>query len=479
MAPNQIALDVEIYEEMKNTLMALQQKVSELEHANRDRQPAETALRQSEELFRHTFEQAAVGISFSTLSGRFTYLNSAWCDVVGYSEEELRELTLQDITYPDDVDKDSVDYDKLIAGEISSFSVEKRYLRANHSLVWVHLTVSLMRSPTGDPRHLILVIQDISDRKRAEEERQKAEQALQQKAQDLELTLRELQQAQTQLVQSEKMSSLGQLVAGVAHEINNPVNFIYGNLNYANDYIRDLLNLLQLYQECYSTPAPIIQDLIETIDLDFLVEDLPKLLTSMRVGADRIREIIASLRTFSRLDEAEFKSVDLHEGLDSTLMILQNRLKVRPGQPEIAIVKEYGQLPKVQCYPGQLNQVFMNIICNAIDALEDHWSRDRAETASMLSSSPTIWIQTRTVDSNRVSIEIRDNGPGIPDTVKQHLFDPFFTTKPVGKGTGLGMSISYQIITEKHNGSLRCISTPDQGAEFLIEIPIRQANMSD
>ncbi|MDX2230115.1 MAG: PAS domain S-box protein [Leptolyngbyaceae cyanobacterium bins.349] len=486
MENHQITLDAAVYKEMQTTLAALQQRVTELEYADRDRQQAESALRHSEELFRTTFEQAAVGISFSTLSGRLTHFNPQWCEIVGYDEEELRELTTQDITHPGDAVVELNLTERLCTGELASFSLEKRYIRPDRSTVWVHLTASLVRTPTGEPRYIILMVQDISDRKQAEAERQQAQQQLQQKAQDLEATLRELQQTQTHLVQSEKMSSLGQLVAGVAHEINNPVNFIYGNLNYASDYIQDLLGLLQLYQEHCPTP-PVVQNVIDAIDLDFLVDDLPKLLASMRVGAERIREIIASLRNFSRLDEAAFKTVNLHDGIDSTLMILQNRLKAQPHHAEIQVFKEYDDLPNVQCYPGQLNQVFMNILTNAIDALEENLQSHHppfpldpaASLPPTLLPSPIIWIRTQRIGSAQVAITIKDNGPGIPPDVRDRLFDPFFTTKPVGKGTGLGMSISYQIVTERHHGTLRCYSELGQGAEFIITIPIHQTGASE
>ncbi|MBD2098133.1 GAF domain-containing protein [Trichocoleus sp. FACHB-591] len=298
---------------------------------------------------------------------------------------------------------------------------------------------------------------------------QKTSTELQEKAQELEQTLRELQQTQAQVVQSEKMSSLGQLVAGIAHEINNPVNFIYGNLNYAGEYIQDLTGVLKLYQRQFPHPTPEIAEEIEAIDLDFLLADLPKLLASMKVGADRIQKIVLSLRNFSRMDEAEMKAVDIHEGIDSTLMILQNRLKAKSDRPEIAVVKDYGNLPLVECYAGQLNQVFMNLLSNAIDALEDSQT-----PASEPPQTPTIAIHTRQLGSQSVEIRIADNGPGIAKADQRRLFDPFFTTKPIGKGTGLGLSISYQIVTDKHGGVLHCNSAPGKGTEFLIEIPLRQ-----
>ncbi|MDY6784383.1 MAG: PAS domain S-box protein [Cyanobacteriota bacterium] len=293
------------------------------------------------------------------------------------------------------------------------------------------------------------------------------------KTQALEQTLNQLQKAQSQLIQSEKMSSLGQLVAGVAHEINNPVSFIYGNIAPATEYTSDLLRLVQFYQEEYPQPTPAIADFREEIDIDFIRLDLPKLLDSMKIGAERIREIIQSLRAFSRLDEAEVKQVNLHEGLDGTLMILQNRLKAQPNRPEIQIIKDYGTLPLIECYAGQLNQVFMNILVNAIDALDDLWNsqsyRGRADNLAI--RIQTALDKDLTAQSERIIVQISDSGWGMEETVRQRIFDPFFTTKSVGKGTGLGLSISYQIVTEKHGGSLSCHSELGQGTEFVIEIP--------
>ncbi|BAY08559.1 GAF domain-containing sensor histidine kinase [Calothrix sp. NIES-2098] len=286
------------------------------------------------------------------------------------------------------------------------------------------------------------------------------------KAQQLERTLSELRQTQTQLIQNEKMSSLGQLVAGVAHEINNPVNFIYGNLSYANDYTQQLLKLLRLYQSHYSQPNNEISSLEKAIDVDFVAEDLPKIISSMQVGADRICSIVQSLRNFSRLDEAEFKPVDLHEGIDNTLLILQHRLKSTVNFPGVKVVKDYGELPVVRCYAGQMNQVFMNILSNALDALEMHAEKNE-------SFIPSICISTRvSADHSFVLIRIADNGPGMTDEVKKRIFDPFYTTKPVGKGTGLGLAISYQIIVEKHGGVIECVSELDKGTEFWMEIAL-------
>ena len=283
----------------------------------------------------------------------------------------------------------------------------------------------------------------------------------------------QLAQARIQLIQNEKMSSLGQMVAGVAHEINNPVNFIYGNLSHARTYVSDLMELLDHYQRCYPDPVPDVQDCLEEIDLDFLTEDIAKLFDSLSMGATRIRELVLSLRNFSRLDEAEKKTVDIHDGIESTLVILSNRLKSVPDRPDIRIVREYGSLPKIDCYPSQLNQVIMNILSNAIDALEMH---DQNGSASELKGNPgEIKIRTAVVNERWVRIAIADNGPGMSEETHAKLFDPFFTTKPVGKGTGLGMSISHQIVVEKHGGRLSCESALGEGTQFTIEFPFSPA----
>ena len=292
---------------------------------------------------------------------------------------------------------------------------------------------------------------------------------------ELKHTLKELGRTQVQMIQSEKMSSLGQLVAGVAHEINNPVNFIYGNLAHVETYTQDLLNFVHLYQQHYPNPIAEIQTEAAAIDLEFLQEDLPKMLASMQVGTDRIRQIVLSLRTFSRMDEAETKSVNIHEGIDSTLLILQHRLKARPERAAIEVIKDYGTLPLVECCAGQLNQVFMNILTNAIDALEEVVGSGQRVVNKQDSLSSTITIRTAYVDTHWVEIAIADNGSGIPQDIQQRIFDPFFTTKPVGKGTGMGMSISYQIVTEKHDGKLKCLSTYGGGTEFVIQIPIQHS----
>jgi two-component system, NtrC family, sensor kinase len=346
----------------------------------------------------------------------------------------------------------------------------------NHARCWSDEEIALLQSVTSQ---LAIAI----DHAEVYNQARTAAELATAKSQELALALHELTQTQAQLVQNEKLSSLGQMVAGIAHEINNPVSFIYGNVCYADQYATELLELLKLYQQHYPEPIAAIQQKAQEIDLEFLEDDLPQVLKSMQLGADRINDIVRSLRVFSRLDEADKKQVDVHEGLDSTLMILQHRLKSTPARPAIQVVKEYGELPLVECYAGQLNQVFMNLLVNAIDALETTFktgstqetltNADTQSTHSTLEQvPPTIWIRTAVIADERIEISIIDNGPGMPEEVRSRLFDPFFTTKPVGEGTGLGLATSYQIIVEKHLGQLSCISEPGQGAKFVVEIPI-------
>jgi signal transduction histidine kinase len=300
---------------------------------------------------------------------------------------------------------------------------------------------------------------------------------LEQTANELTQALQDLQQAQSQLVQTEKMSSLGQLVAGVAHEINNPVSFIYGNLSHASAYAGSLFNVIAAYQEQCPQPNSRTQAALAAADLNFIKEDFPKILGSMRVGAERIRQIVLSLQNFSRADQTARKPTDIHAGIESTLMILQHRLKPNGSRSAIKVIKEYADLPPIDCYAGQLNQVFMNLIANAIDALEEReaYALISADNRSPIGSKKPrqITIQTAIVQTEQphVLIRIADNGLGMTEEIKTHLFDPFFTTKPVGKGTGLGLAISYQII-KKHQGKIACHSEWGQGTEFRIELPI-------
>ncbi len=425
-------------------------------------------------------ENSSDFIGIASMEGQVVYVNPAGLKMVGLSSlEAAKTKSLDDFHSPEAFAE--------LKEQITPLMIQHGFwqgeFRHRHFQTGIEIptdcSLFMVKHPeTGEPFCRVAVARDITERKQAKEALLKSEAQLRQQAQELKKAFYELQHTQTHLIQTEKMSSLGQLVAGVAHEINNPVNFIYGNLNPAKEYTQDLLSLLQLYQSHYPEPVLEIQDFADQIELDFLKLDFPQIINSMKVGADRIREIVLSLRTFSRLDEAEMKAVDIHEGIDSTLMILQNRLKANDQRPTIEIIKEYAKLPLVECYAGQLNQVFMNILTNAIDALEESfvicpilWENAR-KVEQM--TSPQIRIRTQLQKPNQVIIGIADNGLGIPKEVKKQLFDPFFTTKPIGKGTGMGLAISYQIITERHGGSLECISQPGQGAEFAIKIPLIQ-----
>ncbi|MEH2175377.1 PAS domain-containing sensor histidine kinase [Nostoc sp.] len=328
--------------------------------------------------------------------------------------------------------------------------------------VWFEANIASMTENT-----VVCVARDISERKQMEDQ-------LRQQTENLAQTLQELRQTQAQMIQAEKMSSLGQLVAGVAHEINNPVNFIHGNLTYLEEYTQDLLRVIHHQQQSGNKLE--FQALCEEIDLEYIQKDVPRILSSMKVGTQRIRQIVLSLRTFSRIDEAEFKAVDIHESIDSTLMVLQHRFQETTKLPAIQVIKDYGALPLVECYGGELNQVFMNILANAIDALEE-WTIENTQlridnfTSGLL--TPTIAIRTSVIDDGWIKIAIADNGIGMSEQIQKQVFNPFFTNKPVGKGTGMGMFISYQIITETHGGKLECHSTPAAGTEFVITIPIQ------
>ncbi|MBD2777892.1 diguanylate cyclase [Iningainema sp. BLCCT55] len=357
-------------------------------------------------------------------------------------------------------------------------------------IAWSFVEIPNNLIETDDSVSSVLVLRDVTYQREAERRLQKVNEALEQqvvkRTQELreantclqmetarlQKLLIELQQTQAQLIQAEKMSSLGQLVAGIAHEINNPVNFVYGNLIYVKEYALNLLDFVQLYQKHYPNPVLEIETAAKKIDWEFLQADFPQLLRSMEIGTERIAQIVTSLRNFSRLNEAQIKAVDIHEGIDSTLLILQHRLKATSECSEIKVIRDYGNLPLVECYCGQLNQVFMNILVNAIDAIEEFNAK---RTDREINHRPSeITIQTSVVDSQWVKVVIADNGTGIPEAIQPHIFNPFFTTKPVGKGTGMGMAISYKIITENHGGKLACFSIPGMGTEFVIQIPIQQ-----
>ena len=433
-----------------------------------DRKQAEDALRLSEQRYRSLIAATAQLVWMTDADGK-PIAPTDWMAYTGQSLEEATENWVSAI-HPDDRDLTAQAWMRAVEAK-NLYEIEHRLRAADGSYrhFWVRAVPVL--ATDGSIREWVGTHTDISDRVQVLEALKQSAAQYRSQATQLEKAFRDLHDTQTQLIQTEKISSLGQLVAGVAHEINNPINFIYGNITHASQYARDLLDLLHLYQEKYPNPLPEIAEAAEDIEVNFLMEDFPKILESMKVGADRIRDLVVSLRNFSRLDESQMKRVDIHEGIESTLLILQHRLKATASRPAIEVIKEYGDFPKIECYAGQLNQVFMNLIANAIDALEEYNSKRSAK--DIYSCPNTIRISTNT-DSNTVSIRISDNGMGITQEVIRNLFDPFFTTKPVGKGTGLGLSISYQIVVEKHRGKLQCFSVPGDGAEFVIEIPIAQ-----
>ncbi|MEB3281638.1 MAG: ammonium transporter [Lyngbya sp.] len=405
-------------------------------------------------------------VTFDGTHLEITTANPSAATIFGYEVEELIGMSIHRLWQG--VDDDEFDSEeKLLQELLKTGRHELIGCRADGSQFALEATVT--QAKFGQLSFYTATFQDISQRKEAEAALRKSKARLKQKNQELERALTELKQAQTHLIQAEKMSSLGQMVAGIAHEINNPVSFIYGNIQPALDYTKDLLQLLELYQQHYPQPQLEIADYADEIDIEFLKSDYLQLLNSMRIGAERIRDIVRSLRNFSRLDEAEIKAVDLHEGIESTLLILQNRLKANADHRGIEVVRDYGKLPLVECYPSQLNQVFMNILSNAIDALEEHNLQQLSK--GIKTQQYQIKIQTLLVDHQWIEIHIADNGPGMQEEVKSKLFDPFFTTKPVGKGTGLGLSISYKIVVEKHKGKIWCYSEPNQGTEFIIRIP--------
>jgi PAS domain S-box-containing protein len=441
---------------------------------------------QNEAKWRSLLQNSSNLITILEADGTIRYASPALQSILGYKPKELIGKNTFEFLHPDDVSLVKDDFQRVVQDPTTEFSIELRFRHKEGSWRYLESTYSnlLMDAPVA---RLVVNSRDITERKEAEAALRQSEAQLREKAAQLEQALHELQETQTQLIQTEKMSSLGLLVAGIAHEINNPVSFIYGNIPHATHYTQDLLHLIDLYRQQYPNPAPAIKAEVEAIDLDFLSRDLPKVMDSMQLGAERIRQLVLSLRNFSRLDKAARAPVDLHQGIDNTLLLLQHRLKARAGNPGIQVIKEYGVLPPVECYAGQLNQVFMNILSNAIDALEEARETDSlleeqtgngcVNTSTSVSQvapqKPIIRILTEVQDDNTVLIRIVDNGPGIPPQMQQQIFDPFFTTKLVGKGTGLGLSISYQIVVDKHGGQLKCFSTPGEGTEFSIVLPVQ------
>jgi PAS domain S-box-containing protein len=435
-----------------------------------ERKQAELDLLHSEQRFYLAFEGSAMGLWDWNVKTGEVYFNKRWKAMIGYKTEEIENsfATWEKLVHPEDLPVALAAITSHFKAETPLYEVEFRMLTKSGEWKWILAQARVMeRDDLGNPLRMTGTHTDISDRKQAAVALQLSEQREREKAQQLEQTLEELKRTQSHLIQSEKMSSIGQMVAGVAHEINNPISFIYGNITPASQYARDLLKLIQLYRQHYPKPAPEIANISEEIDADFIAEDFPKILVSMKEGANRIKQIVLSLRNFSRLDEKERKVVDIHEGIESALAILQHRLKEQRKYGEIQVIKEYGNLPQIECYPAQLNQVFMNVLSNAIDALEE-------PSASSNGKPLEIRISTEVICKNRVGVRIADSGPGICTAIMPKIFDPFFTTKDVGSGTGLGLSVSYQIVKDKHGGELKCYSEIGKGTEFAIELPISQ-----
>ncbi len=473
-----------------------------------DRKRVEESLLAVQQRYRSLFENSTDGIFQITPDGYYIACNPSLARLYGYESPNqfLSHITGVGQYLHKDPQRRYQFLDLLHSkGLVEDF--ESQVYRQDGTLIWICQSAWAVRDATGYILYYEGLVKDITKQKLTEAALQTAQAKLEAQSQELENVLKKLELAQEHLKQREKMSTLGQLCAGVVHEINNPLNFICGNVTPARDYGEDLLRLLGLYAKHYPQPGAEIQQYADAIDLDFLIEDFPKALSSMGLGAERLQQIVQSVRHFSRQDTYEKQRVNIHEGIDSTLTILHNRLKPKGKNPGITVTKDYGKLPLVECYSGSINQVLMNLLCNAIDALEESQLNrfkvtgsgavqvDRFQVPVSPQSSddypqgikqkapdpPKITIRTEFIGSDgdqgdssggQVVIRIIDNGPGMTEEVKQKIFEPFFTTKSIDKGTGLGLDICKKIVVEQHGGQILCTSNPGNGTEFAIAIPV-------
>jgi PAS domain S-box-containing protein len=426
-----------------------------------ERKQAELELRTSQQRLSLLIQGTPLAVIEWDDGFNVTAWNTAAQRVFGYSAEEAMGQNAA-LILPEEAKPYVQDIlDALLSQQGGTHSINQNIAKGGREITCEWHNATLI-SPDGATVGVASVVMDIT-------ERQAAATAIQQKSEELAQALHQLQQAQLHIVQSEKMSALGNLVAGVAHEINNPIGCVVGNVNAVQDYARDLLGIIDLYAQKFPEPGAEIEDELETVDLDYVRDDLPKLIKAMKDGGDRIKSISRSLRTFSRADADSKQAFNLHEGLDSTVLILRHRLKANDLRPEIQVVTDYGLLPNVQCFPGQLNQVFMNILANAIDALDE---ASLGYSYEQLQATPNrITISTR-VEADQLVIAIADNGPGIPESVRARIFDHLFTTKTAGKGTGLGLAIARQIMVETHGGELNVTSDPGHGTQFVMALPL-------
>ena len=442
----------------------------------------------SPELLNYAIASSSVGVVIADVNQPkqpLIYCNPAFEKITGYSSEEVIGYNCK-FLQGKDTDPEAVETIRHALKTQTGCCVILRNYRKDGTPFWNELTISPVFDHQGNLTHFVGVQSDISEKVEAIEALQKSEANYRNLNAQLQETLAELTQAQSQMLQTEKMSSLGQVVAGIAHEINNPVGFIHGNIDFVTQYTQELLKLIDLQQQALQGNTPELTAKMAEVEVDFIREDLVKVLTSMQNGTDRIKKIVLSLRNFSRLDESEMKPADIHEGLDSTLLLVQHRCQSHPQRPPIQLYKNYANLPLVECYPGQLNQVFLNVINNAIEAIEEsnYYANnivdnlgEEAQANNLIyprkkSTLLQIKISTELID-DWVRIRIHDNGCGVTEEVRKNMFNPFFTTKSIGKGTGLGLSTSYQIIVEKHRGKLTCSSLLGKGTEIKIEIPLK------